>query len=627
MARATEDVDDFDGTVDIADDRPPPPPLSVARHLIDEPSRMAKFMIAGGVAGAVSRTATAPIDRLKLLLQVRRRRRRRRAGAGGHGIDDADRTRGPFFAVDLFFLSPASHLDSPSLNSTRLSLSQLNSTSFSAQVNDSAKPMTIRDGLRSMLREGTPRAFFRGNGANVLKIAPETALKLTFNDRIKRAVASGSPDPGASLSPAERFVAGAAAGALAQSVIYPLELIRTRLAICPKGTYRGIADAAARVFRNEGPKAFYRGLAPSLIGILPYAGVDIAAFETLKEALLDAYEPRGEPPPPAAIIAAGAASSSVAQFCSYPLALVRTRLQAQGAGGRPIKYDGMVDVIRKTVASEGVRGLYKGEKKKRRGGSNCVFFLRVPLRRHLLVRVRGDQELAGAGQKGLKRKQSWGGRGKMEKGREEKKQSSPLFLCHSPLLCPFCLTKESPSLRSVRRSGSRVTNTHTQKSLVKSVHLLFKISIALSSTPSPDFFLLSSAFLFYFFLRSASTAGADDLRAPATPKGNRASRFSMSDAAAAERRQRATVAFAALAAASARDRDSSAEASPERVAASSRSCCCWQRWAAVGPFFIAFFEGFEALPLPPPAAPAREAPSLPSFPSFFFSPLSFSSCE
>ena len=104
MARATEDVDDFEGTVDIADDRPPPPPLSVARHLIDEPSRMAKFMIAGGVAGAVSRTATAPIDRLKLLLQVRRRRRRRRAGAGGHGIDDADRTRGPFFAVDLFFL-------------------------------------------------------------------------------------------------------------------------------------------------------------------------------------------------------------------------------------------------------------------------------------------------------------------------------------------------------------------------------------------------------------------------------------------------------------------------------------------------------------------------------------------
>ncbi len=52
-------------------------------------------------------------------------------------------------------------------------------------------------------------------------------------------------------------------------------------------------------------------------------------------------------------------SSSIAQFAAYPLALVRTRLQAQGIGGRPIKYRGMCDVLRKTVQNEGVRGLYK----------------------------------------------------------------------------------------------------------------------------------------------------------------------------------------------------------------------------------------------------------------------------
>lgn len=358
---------------------------------------------------------------------------------------------GPPPATTSFLLS-----FSPSLT---LSLS----TRFFYQVNDSAKAMTIRDGLRSMLSEGTPRAFFRGNGANVLKIAPETALKLTFNDRIKRAVGSvrsSSSDSGSSsssssvsLSPGERFVAGAAAGALAQSAIYPLELIRTRLAICPKGTYRGIADAAARVFRSEGPRAFYRGLCPSLIGILPYAGVDIAAFETLKEALLDAYEPRGEPPPPAAVIAAGAASSSVAQFCSYPLALVRTRLQAQGAGGRPIKYSGMVDVIRKTVASEGVRGLYKGK----RFFFSIIFFFdldltstspltifntqpqttknnrRAPqlvqdgsLRRNKLVRVRGDQERAGAGQEGLRRRERERGRGVEARGEGKERRGGLL---------------------------------------------------------------------------------------------------------------------------------------------------------------------------------------------------------
>ncbi len=60
------------------------------------------------------------------------------------------------------------------------------------------------------------------------------------------------------------------------------------------------------------------------LGIIPFAGVDIAAFEILKEHLLFRYH--GDPPP-LAILGAGMMSSSIAQFASYPLALVRTRLQ------------------------------------------------------------------------------------------------------------------------------------------------------------------------------------------------------------------------------------------------------------------------------------------------------------
>lgn len=60
------------------------------------------------------------------------------------------------------------------------------------------------------------------------------------------------------------------------------------------------------------------------LGILPYAGVDIAVFEMIKEKLLDKYDSQ---PPPILILGAGMVSSSIAQFASYPLALVRTRLQ------------------------------------------------------------------------------------------------------------------------------------------------------------------------------------------------------------------------------------------------------------------------------------------------------------
>lgn len=62
------------------------------------------------------------------------------------------------------------------------------------------------------------------------------------------------------------------------------------------------------------------------LGIIPFAGVDIAAFEIFKEHLLHRYE--GDPPP-LAILGAGMMSSSIAQFASYPLALVRTRLQVR----------------------------------------------------------------------------------------------------------------------------------------------------------------------------------------------------------------------------------------------------------------------------------------------------------
>lgn len=248
-----------------------------------------KLLLAGGVAGAVSRSATAPLDRLKMLLQV----------------------------------------------------------------HDGRQKMTIATGVRAMAAEGNLKAFFKGNGTNVVKIAPETAIKLTMNDIYKRLIAK---DPDEITTP-QRMVAGALAGATAQAIIYPLELVKTRLAVCPTGTYRGIVDTMRQVYAQEGFRAFYRGMVPSMLGILPYAGVDITVFELLKEHLLDDYDGA---PPPQMILGAGMLSSSIAQFSAYPLALVRTRLQAQGIKGAPTKYSGTLDVLRKTYRNEGMRGLYKG---------------------------------------------------------------------------------------------------------------------------------------------------------------------------------------------------------------------------------------------------------------------------
>ena len=57
-----------------------------------------------------------------------------------------------------------------------------------------------------------------------------------------------------------------------QGVIYPMEVVQTRLAVSQPGTYSGIADALTKIVRLEGPRALFRGLTPTMIGILPYAG-------------------------------------------------------------------------------------------------------------------------------------------------------------------------------------------------------------------------------------------------------------------------------------------------------------------------------------------------------------------
>lgn len=245
-----------------------------------------RHLVAGGIAGAVSRTCTAPLDRLKVYLQV-------------HGN----------------------------------------------------KSTGIKSCLKHMLKEGGVWSLWRGNGINVLKIAPESALKFMAYEQAKRLIRSSSTRD---LTIYERFAAGSLAGGVSQTIIYPLEVMKTRLALRKTGEYDGIYDAAKKIYFREGWKSFYRGYVPNLLGILPYAGIDLAVYETLKNSYLRQHS-SNETPSVILLLACGTASSTCGQVCSYPLALVRTRLQAQV--GNDFTMVGMIQTI---VKQEGFSGLYRG---------------------------------------------------------------------------------------------------------------------------------------------------------------------------------------------------------------------------------------------------------------------------
>ncbi|KAF7653157.1 hypothetical protein LDENG_00086690 [Lucifuga dentata] len=251
-----------------------------------------KQLSAGAMAGAVSRTGTAPLDRMKVFMQVH--------------------------------------------------------ASKSNEIN-------LISGFKQMLKEGGITSLWRGNGINVLKIAPETAIKFMAYEQYKKLL---TREPGKTKTH-ERFLAGSLAGATSQTAIYPMEMLKTRLTLRKTGQYSGMFDCAKKILKKEGVKAFYKGYVPNILGIIPYAGIDLAVYESLKNIWLSRYAKDTANPGILVLLACGTISSTCGQLASYPLALIRTRMQAQ-ASLEGLEQLPMTKMVKTILKKDGFFGLYRG---------------------------------------------------------------------------------------------------------------------------------------------------------------------------------------------------------------------------------------------------------------------------
>ncbi|KAE9467652.1 hypothetical protein C3L33_00430, partial [Rhododendron williamsianum] len=193
-----------------------------------------------------------------------------------------------------------------------------------------------------------------------LKVAPESAIKFYAYEMLKNAIGDFKGERKEDIGTSGRLVAGGLAGAVAQTAIYPMDLVKTRLQTCALegGKVPRLGKLWKDIWVQEGPRAFYRGLVPSLLGIVPYAGIDLAAYETLKD-MSRRYILHDAEPGPFVQLGCGTISGALGATCVYPLQVVRTRLQAQRSNTNDA-YNGMADVFRRTLQHEGFRGFYKG---------------------------------------------------------------------------------------------------------------------------------------------------------------------------------------------------------------------------------------------------------------------------
>ncbi|KAF4374521.1 hypothetical protein F8388_016072 [Cannabis sativa] len=200
------------------------------------------------------------------------------------------------------------------------------------------------------------KGLFRGNFVNVIRVAPSKAIELFAYDTVNKHLTPKLGEQAKHPIPPS-LIAGACAGVSSTLCTYPLELLKTRLTI-QRGVYDGLFDAFLKILREEGPAELYRGLAPSLIGVIPYAATNYFAYDSLRKAyrnFLNQDNKIGN----IETLLSGSAAGAISSTATFPLEVARKHMQVGALSGRQV-YKNVIHALACIIEHEGIPGLYRG---------------------------------------------------------------------------------------------------------------------------------------------------------------------------------------------------------------------------------------------------------------------------
>lgn len=240
-------------------------------------------------------------------------------------------------------------------------IAPLDRTKINFQVSNSRFSMRAAMAflVRSWRQDGV-RSLWRGNSATMVRILPYAAIQYMSHEQWKHVL--GATDAAPHLSPGRRYLAGSLAGVTSVTATYPLDVVRARMAVTKRCLYENLLQATLLTYREGGVKTLYRGFAPTILGVVPYAGTSFFTYETLKQHHRDLW-PGAEDSAISPIhrMCYGALAGACGQISAYPLDIVRRRMQTAGCTGHEEDYRSIVGTLTKVFREEGlVRGLYKG---------------------------------------------------------------------------------------------------------------------------------------------------------------------------------------------------------------------------------------------------------------------------
>jgi solute carrier family 25 (adenine nucleotide translocator) protein 4/5/6/31 len=264
-------------------------------------------LLIGGSIGAISKTVMAPVERVKLLMQTQ---------------------------------------DS-------------NPEVLSGKVE---RYKGIGDCFRRVYAEQGMLSFWRGNLVNCLRYAPQQGSALAFNDLLNNMFPVYNPNTDFWKGFGVKLASGGLAGAIANTICYPFDFARTRLAsdlAKGKPQFKGIADCILTTVRNQGITGLYTGWTVTCMGAFVYRAGQLGCFKQIQD--LNPYQKdKGTLGAVSSFVAVTIARTVVMPF-NYPFDTVRRRMMLQSE--KPIAervYKGSIDCFSQVLRKEGLKGMYKG---------------------------------------------------------------------------------------------------------------------------------------------------------------------------------------------------------------------------------------------------------------------------
>lgn len=211
--------------------------------------------------------------------------------------------------------------------------------------------------MRTLKTEGVI-PFWRGNLANCIRYFPTQALNFAFKDQIK-AIFKASKTDSYGMKFTKNIASGGAAGALSLCFVYSLDYARTRLANDTKSSkkggerqFNGLVDVYKKTLKSDGIQGLYRGFVISCVGIIVYRGCYFGFYDTLKPILL------GDNAGLAASFTLGYVVTITSGLISYPIDTIRRRMMM--TSGEAVKYKGSIDCFMVIMKTEGFMSLMRG---------------------------------------------------------------------------------------------------------------------------------------------------------------------------------------------------------------------------------------------------------------------------